>query len=242
MCGRFNLRLSPTELQEFFDLFRAPEVVPRFNIAPLQPVLTVTVEEAGYRAGKFRQWGFLPSWAKSPAEGAHMINARSESAASKPAFRTAFRLRRCLIPASGFYEWERIDKRTVQPWHITLRSGEPMAFAGLWERWTGPDQRVLETCTILTTAANDFMAVLHDRMPVILPRAAFSTWLDPLLTDPEALAPWLVPCPADWLTRTPVSTAVNHVRNDGPECLLPAQRQRSLFDNDLSSDSPGPRG
>jgi len=237
MCARYNLRISPNELQEFFDLPRTPEqIVPRYNIAPLQSVLTVGVDESGRRNGCFRKWGLVPSWSRSAADAAKMINARAESAAQKPAFRTALRLRRCLIPASGFYEWERVDKRTVQPWHITSRSGEPMAFAGLWERWSGPHQAVMESCTILTTAANEFMSALHDRMPVILPRELFGAWLDPEVTDPQRLTPLLAPCPDDWLVREPVSQAVNQVRNDGPECLVPARRQRGLFDDDLSAE------
>jgi putative SOS response-associated peptidase YedK len=229
MCGRFNLRLSPAELQEFFDLFRAPEVTPRYNIAPMQPVLTITADEAGRRMGTFRQWGLVPGWSKTATDAARLINARSESAAQKPAFRTAMKHRRCLIPASGFYEWEQIDKRTKQPWQISPRSGQPMAFAGLWEQWTAPDQKTLESCTILTTTANEFMAPLHDRMPVILPRELFAAWLDPSVSDPAQLAPLLAPCPDDWLVRAPVSTAVNSVRNDSPACLEPAQVQRGLF-------------
>jgi len=142
----------------------------------------------------------------------------------------AVRLRRCLIPASGFFEWEQVNKHTRQPWQITARNGEPLALAGLWERWSPQDGSPVESCTILTTAANEFMSDLHDRMPVILSRESFGAWLDPTMTDPERLMPLMSPCPDDYLTRSPVSMAVNNVRNDSPECLDPAMVQRGLFD------------
>jgi putative SOS response-associated peptidase YedK len=238
MCGRFNLRLSPAELQAFFDLFREPDVRVRYNIAPTQSVPTISVDEQGRREGRQRHWGLVPSWSKTAADAAKLINARSESAATKPAFRTAMRLHRCLIPASGFYEWQRVDNRTSQPWQITTRSGEPLAFAGLWERWTAPDDTTLESCTILTTAANGFMSELHDRMPVILSRELFGVWLDPTMTDAERLTPLLAPCPDVWLVRTPVSATVNNVRNDSPACLAPAVVQRSLFGDSPSAEVP----
>jgi putative SOS response-associated peptidase YedK len=228
MCGRFTWQLSPAELQEFFDLFRAPDVSPRYNIAPTQPVLTVSLDATGVRESRLRTWGLIPSWAKDPSIGSQLINARSESAAEKPAFRAAFRQRRCLIPASGFYEWETLNQRTKQPWYIALASGQPMALAGLWELWQDAAGAPLETCTILTTTANTTLADLHDRMPVLLASEQFGVWLDPAV-DPAALGTLLAPCPDDWLTRVAVNPRVNNVHHDGPDCLEPVSVQRGLF-------------
>lgn len=230
MCGRFNLRLSGKELREFFDLFREPVVTPRYNIAPTQQILTIHIAEQGRREGIFRHWGLIPSWARTAAEAAKMMNARSETVAEKPAFRTAVRQRRCLIPASGFYEWQQLPSKKKQPWHIVSASGEPLAFAGIWERWRSPDDVEIESCSILTTAANDFMEPLHDRMPVLIPRGLFGAWLDPEITDPARLRPLLAPPPEDALLRTPVGPLVNSVRNDSPSCIEPVAEQRSLFE------------
>jgi putative SOS response-associated peptidase YedK len=229
MCGRFTLRLTPRELQEFFDLFRVPEFSPRYNIAPTQRSPAIRIDAEGHRVADLLQWGLVPPWAQTPAVGSQMINCRSESAATRRAFRCAFRERRCLVPATGFYEWQAAG-RSKQPWHLTLKSGEPFAFAGLWESWTGPDQRPLETFTILTTAANAFMAEVHSRMPVLLPRETWPVWLDADVRDAAALEPLLVPSPSEWWERTPVSAFVNNVRNDGPECIRAVRPQRGLFD------------
>ena len=195
---------------------------PRYNVAPGQDVAAVRTAEDGRRLSMLR-WGLIPFWSRDPNIGYRMINARAETAAGKPAFRAAYRARRCLIPADGFYEWQRNGK-VRQPWYFGLNDGGLMAFAGLWERWTIPDGIKLprslaerapgdavESCTILTTAANETLAPVHHRMPVILPPDAFDPWLD---GQPVALDPY----PADAMTLQPVSTWVNKVSNDDPRC------------------------
>lgn len=229
MCGRFNLHLTSAELQQFFDLLRDEELEPRYNIAPSQSIITVGSDNSGAREVVMRRWGLVPIWAKDAAIGSQMINARSETAAEKPAFRAALRRRRCLIPASGFYEWQVIGSGKKQAWHITLRSGEPLVFAGLWESWQHADGSLLQTCAILTTAANRWMSEIHDRMPVLLTREQFGVWLDREIQDAEAVGPLLQACPEDWLTRTAVSSYVNNVRHQGPGCLKPVTVQRGLF-------------
>ena len=220
MCGRFNLRLTNRELQEFFHLFRVPEISPRYNIAPTQEVIAIRQNSDGQRVGDWLRWGLIPSWAKSPREGAKMINARSEGVESKPAFRAAFRRRRCLIPASGFYEWETVAGKK-RPWHIHRASPVPLAFAGLWETWAGGEAETnpIQSCTILTTESNFWMRSLHDRLPVILPEDAFADWLNPQNQDPQRLLSLLHACPEDWLQRERVSPLVNNVRNETPACL-----------------------
>jgi putative SOS response-associated peptidase YedK len=229
MCGRFNLHTSPAELAEIFDLLRMPELEPRYNIAPTQPVLGIVAAEAG-REGRLFHWGLIPSWAKDPKLGGRMINARAETVATKPAFRAAFKRRRCLIPADGFYERKQTGGRTKQPMHIGRRDGRPFAFAGLWERWGGADGSEIESCTIVTTDANALLAEIHDRMPVILPERAYAVWLDREVDDREVLEGLLGPCPADELRAYPVATLVNSPKNDVPACLEPVGEQGTLFD------------
>lgn len=221
MCGRFNLRANPYQLAEFFSLFREPVWQPRFNIAPTQTVLAVRQRPEGRTADPLR-WGLVPFWSKSLADGSKMINARSETVDTKPAFRAAFKSRRCIVPASGFYEWEAIEGSKIkQPWHITPTAAPLLAFAGLWESWNSSGGETIETCTILTTSANQFMAEIHDRMPVILDEDDFGIWLDPKTKDPGRLKPLLVPAPDKWLQRQKVSTLINSPRNETPDCLNP---------------------
>lgn len=168
------------------------------------------------------RWGLVPSWARDISLGSRMINARSETAAEKPAFRSAFKKRRCLVLADGFYEWKKTDSGK-QPFYIRVRGGL-YAMAGLWERWQpseGENRESIETCTILTTQANNALAGLHDRMPVILDTTDFRRWLDPNGTRAEPLLPLLKPCPDDWITFWPVSTRVNRPAHDQPDCIEP---------------------
>lgn len=229
MCGRILLTSSGRELAEAFDLAEAPELSPRFNIAPSQSVGTLT-SVSGQRAFSLRRWGLIPAWAKDPSVGYRMINARSETASEKPAFRDALRRRRCIVPANGFYEWARSGREREPHWFRT-RSDPFMAMAGLWERWTSRDSDdVIESFSILTTDANASVCTVHDRMPVLLRREDFDRWLDPAVEDPEALRPLLAPCPDDWLVGQPVSPRVNDPRNDDPACLLPpSESQLDLF-------------
>ena len=222
------------ELHERMDLIGTPlNLPPRYNVAPSQDVAVVRAADPGSRSGAgdgrtlaMLRWGLIPAWARDPAIGHRLINARSETAAEKPSFREAYRNRRCLIPADGFYEWQRRGK-TRQPWLFGLGDGTSFAFAGLWERWTVPAGTALtgslaergtgdavETCTILTTAANEIVAPVHGRMPVILPPEAYAPWL---AGDDVPLAPY----PADAMTAHPVSTLVNRPANDDPRCVEP---------------------
>lgn len=229
MCGRINLRMSPAELQQAFDLFREPEWLPRYNLGPMQKVLAVRWRPGGVRAADPLQWGLVPSWAKDPKAGPPLVNARGETVASKPAFRSAFKSRRCLIPANGYYEWQMINSKSKQPWHIFPADGGVLACAGLWELWQAPDGSVLESCAIITTTPNHCLSEIHDRMPVILAEEHWSLWLDPEMEEVSALTELLVPCPDDVLEKTPVSSLVNSVRNDSPECLTPIKLPRNLF-------------
>jgi putative SOS response-associated peptidase YedK len=226
MCGRFTLRTPASAIAEQFSLLEVPDLQPRFNIAPSQPVAVVRVDplakettpQALKRQLVFLHWGLVPSWADDPKIGNRMINARAETAADKPSFRAAMRRRRCLIVADGFYEWQTRGKRR-QPMYIHLRDGRPFGFAGLWESWEGAGHSALESCTILTTAANDFMRPIHDRMPVIVPPADYALWLDPAEQQPDAIRPLLRSYPADEMEAYAVSPRVNSPTRDDEACL-----------------------
>ena len=221
MCGRFTLRTPARDLVEIFELLREPELSPRYNIAPTQRVAVVR------QSGKDREiavmrWGLVPSWSKDPKAGPPLINARAETVATKPSFRTAFKRRRCLIPADGFYEWQKqADSKTKIPHYIRMSKDRAFAFAGLWECWHGSDAADLESCTIVTTEANNLMRPLHDRMPVILPEENFAEWLDPKNENVPELEALLRPYAPSELTAFPISTMVNSPRNERPECILP---------------------
>ncbi len=215
MCGRFTLRTKPREWAEVFAVVRQleGEWQPAYNIAPTQNV--VCVRDRDERELFKARWGLIPSWAKDAKIGNSCINARVETVDTQPAFRSAFKKRRCLVMANGFYEWRRGVK---QPHFISLKSGEQMAFAGLWEFWKSPDGPV-ESCTICTTEANEMMSELHDRMPVILPRPIVDHWLDPTVNDVDELKPMLRQFPADEMQAWPVGKVVGNVRNQGPELM-----------------------
>lgn len=222
MCGRFTIA-NPEQLKESFQEFTFPtEMQPRYNIAPTQPIAVVPNTSDG--AVDFFHWGLIPHWAKDPKIGNRMINARSETLAEKPSFKNAYKRRRCLILADGFYEWRKeAGSKNKTPMWIHLESGEPFAFAGLWEIWQdGASGSEVRSCTIITTEPNDFMAKIHNRMPVILPREAYDDWLDPAERKPDSLQGLLKPFPAELMTAYPVSRAVNNPRNDAPECIEPA--------------------
>lgn len=237
MCGRFSLTTPLDALRALFDFPEDPSVVPRWNIAPSQPVLALRHDRAGRpRLGALR-WGLVPAWARDASVGNRMINARSEGAAERPAFREAFVRRRCLIPADGFYEWQTQGKGPKQPFRLEFEGQRPFAFAGLWERWIDPASAASpDSCTILTTAAGPALTSIHDRQPVILSPDAFTTWLS-RDTDPAALAPLLASYPQDGaygpLVSYPVSTAVNDVGRDEPALRQPlaagAAPQMTLF-------------
>ena len=225
MCGRFNLRTPVAELASFFDIVFDPPLqatlAPRFNIAPSQPVLVVRTESDQVSASLVN-WGLVPGWTRDPAVGNRMINARCETVSEKPSFRAAFSRRRCLVPATGFYEWQKTGGRGKQPWHIHRPDDSPLAFAGIWEHWEADDGSALETCAIITTAANSRMEPIHHRMPVIVEPADFSAWLDPEHDDRDRLESLMVPCPDGALVTDRIDTWVNRPANEGPGCLQPA--------------------
>ena len=222
MCGRFAL-ISPTEkLAKTFQLNQAdlstmPPSVPRYNIAPTQPVTAVRLDQNGDRELTFFHWGLIPSWSKDMKFGSRLINARSETVAEKPSFRTAFKRRRCIVPADGFFEWQKTDDGK-QPMYMYQADGDPFAFAGLWEFWTSPEGDAIQSCTILTTTPNELMAQIHNRMPVILEPEDFQTWLDPG-PDPTDAFHLFRAYPAHKMAAYPVSTVVNNPRNDSPACI-----------------------
>ena len=215
MCGRYSLTADLAELAGRFEFDGDWEAFERrYNIAPTQEVLTVVGGEK--RRGGFMRWGLIPHWTKDSKIGSRMINARAETVAEKPSFRTALRRRRCLVLADGFYEWQRVGKNK-RPMRIVMRSGEPFAFAGLWETWRDPEGTVIPSCTIITTTPNDLLKPIHNRMPVILPRDLEDFWLDDSIDDPAALTSVLTPYPDDTMEAYEVSPLVNSVANDGPE-------------------------
>jgi putative SOS response-associated peptidase YedK len=218
MCGRYTL-FHP--IGKLFDLPDSPPLPPRYNIAPTQAVPVVIASAGGGgRQLRMMHWGFIPPWAKDRDFGVRLINARAETVAEKPTFRTAFRGQRCLIPADGFYEWQKLDGGGKQPFHIRLTSGGVFAFAGLWGSWQDPaGGGVMESCTILTTAPNVLVQDIHDRMPVILSPEHHGFWLDPASKDPEKLAAVLQPYPAAGMVCQPVSLAVNDPRHDAPDII-----------------------
>lgn len=225
MCGRFTLFSSPEQLAETFDLPEAPILAPRFNIAPTQPVGIVRKDPATQgRVWALTHWGLIPSWSKDPSMGARMINARAESVPEKPAFRAAFKRRRCIVPASGFYEWKQVEKGK-EPFFILPADDGLFALAGLWEIWTGPDGGEVQSCTILTTEANDLMAPIHNRMPVILQEEDWAAWLGSGSDDPPAylakLQHLLRPYDGKKMKLRGVSTYVNSPRNEGRQCIEP---------------------
>jgi putative SOS response-associated peptidase YedK len=223
MCGRFTLTIDPADLQEAFEGYTFPEqFAPRFNIAPSQPVLAIPND--GQKRADFFLWGLIPSWAKDPAIGERLINARGETLAEKPAFRGGFKYKRCLVLADGFYEWKaQPGSKTKTPYFIHLQNRQPFAFAGLWDEWRAPDGSIIKSCAIITTAPNELMTPIHNRMPVILRPNDYAQWLDSAPRTPESLLPFIKPYPAGEMTAYPVSTLVNSPQNERPECVAPAR-------------------
>jgi putative SOS response-associated peptidase YedK len=217
MCGRYTLLSNVEAIRRLFALpsFDERLVIPRYNIAPTQPIVVV---RQGFRGRELvpMRWGFIPAWAKDPKNLSLMIIGRAEGIASKPAFRNAFLRRRCLVPASGFYEWQQRSKTARQPYAVRPNEGELVAFAGLWETWFGNDGSEIDTAAIITVPCNALLRPLHDRMPAIIDPADFETWLSEG-TDPEEAQSLLKPAPEDLLSYVPVSTRVNSAENDDPE-------------------------
>lgn len=229
MCGRYTLHVPTRALMDLFDLPEAPDLLPRYNVAPSQEVPVVR-QRGEARELTLLRWGLIPFWSKDPKRGPTPINARSDSASEKPAFRTAFRRHRCLLPADGFYEWKK-EGTKKQPVLFRMRDEGPFAFAGLWDRWEGPSGQIIQSCTLLTTEPNALVATVHDRMPVILPPEAYDLWLDPTVHEPSRVQPLLRPYPAEAMTATLVSPRVNSPREDSPDLITPvtAPTQLKLF-------------
>jgi putative SOS response-associated peptidase YedK len=214
MCGRFTQTFTWEELQAYYELVNelAPNLKPCWNVAPTQDIGVIGAREGGGLGFTQMRWGLVPYWAKDLSIGAKLINARSDSVADKPAFRDALEKRRCIVPASGFFEWQG-PGASKTPWYITSAGGEPLSFAGLWERWRNPEGEWIRSATIITTDANEALRPLHHRMPVILGRAELDRWL----AEPDAAL--LRPCPDEWVRAWRVSPRVNSVKNDAPDLI-----------------------
>lgn len=233
MCGRYRLSRRKQLVEEYFDVSSdADDWNPRYNIAPTQSVPTIRQHPKEPRRDlSLMQWGLIPSWAKDTSGAARMINARSETAHTLPTFREAMKLRRCLVPADGFYEWQRRGS-AKQPYCFEINDGRLFAFAGLWERWRDPSGQWVKSCSILTTAPNAVTSAVHDRMPVILDPDSYDLWLDPGMNDVVAASELLKPYDARMMRCYPASTRINHVANDDEECsrpTLPTEPQNGLF-------------
>jgi putative SOS response-associated peptidase YedK len=232
MCGRFRLSKTDKEVMKQFGVEIDPDYSPRYNISPSQQVRVLKLaEDSGAAAASgtvamqmhIQRWGLVPHWAKDVKIGYKMINARSETILEKPSFRTAFKKRRCLIPADGFYEWKKDgDSKAKQPFHFGMKDDSLFAFAGIWELWKSPEGTVLETCAILTTTPNELVAEVHDRMPVILPAAQYALWLTAEAERVAQLQDLLVSHPAEEMRKYPVSSVVNSPKNDVAACAAAA--------------------
>jgi putative SOS response-associated peptidase YedK len=224
MCGRYRLSRRKQLVEEYFDTESdEAEWTPRYNIAPSQPVPVIRQNpKEPRRELSLMRWGLIPSWAKDASVAARMINARSETAGTKPTFRDPLTNRRCLIPADGFYEWQRTGK-VKQPYCFEVNDGELFAFAGIWDRWTDPNRNTVETFSILTTSPNAVTSAVHDRMPVILDRDSYDMWLDPAMRDMTTASELLKPYDDQLMRCYPISTRINHVANDDEECSSPVE-------------------
>ena len=220
MCGRFGLSYPRATLVNWYRASAMPDIAPRYNIAPTTDIVVIRDSDAG-RAGSMMRWGLIPHWAKGTRTQPLLHNARSETIAEKPAFRNSFHHRRCIVPASGFYEWQRLPDGKKQPFFICARDGNPLSFAGIWAGTSTAEGVVIESCTIVTTDCNALMQPIHDRMPVILQEDAWDTWLTPAALPDAVLLPLLKPFPPDQMQLWAVSPAVGKVANQGPELIRP---------------------
>jgi putative SOS response-associated peptidase YedK len=220
MCGRYVLKATLPDIARMLGMDVDLALEPSFNIAPTRSVPACRSEQPEKKELTLMHWGLIPHWARKRDGNFRLINARAETVAEKPSFRSPFRHRRCLIPADGYYEWKSVEGRK-QPYYFTMKDGQPFCFAGLWDRWQPPEGATVESCTIITTGANAFAGEIHHRMPVILARADYARWLDPRVTDASRVAPLLRPFPSEAMSVYPVSTLVNNARVDEPRCITP---------------------
>ena len=220
MCGRYRLTARERYLAEHFGIDNDIEWAPRYNIAPTQQVVVIRQDpNHPRRIASLMRWGLIPYWSQDISIGNRTINAMSETAAEKPAFRDAIRKRRCLVPADGFFEWKRLNAKRKQPYNIGMLDGSVFAFAGIWDRWRSGSSEIIESCSILTTDANPLTQEIHDRMPAILEPHQYDLWLDPGVTDPEQLQPLLRPFNPRLMKKYPLSPRISNVNNDDPECI-----------------------
>ena len=227
MCGRFTLITEPEELKEVFNIADVSncQLEARYNIPPTTKVATVLkIAESQQRECQLLRWGLIPSWSKDSRMGAKLINARAETLTEKPSFRSAFKRRRCLVLADGFYEWKRLGTKK-QPYYFHLQNKQPFAFAGLWEQWQSPENEKIISCTIVTTDANELLQPIHNRMPVILHQKDYEKWLDPQLQNTELLQELLQPYPAEEMTAHAVSTRVNNPKHTSLDCIRPQREE-----------------
>jgi putative SOS response-associated peptidase YedK len=232
MCGRYSITTAPEAMRRLFGYPEQPNFPPRYNVAPTQPVPIVRLDQ-GKRQFALVRWGLIPTWVKDPRQFALLHVARGESVNEKPAFRNAMKRRRCLVPADGFYEWSEHGERK-RPFFIHPKAAGPLAFAGLWETWMGPNGEEVESIAIITTPANRLLGAIAERMPAILPPDAFDLWLDCANVDALTAAAFIVPAPEGLLEAYPVSTAVNRAANDGPELIAPVTAEAAV------PPAPGP--
>jgi putative SOS response-associated peptidase YedK len=222
MCGRYALYGPISRYRDHFETEDWPDFLDRYNIAPSLSVPVIRQAPDGRRVADLLRWGLIPHWAKEASIGAKLNNARGESVAEKPSFRSAYQRRRCIVPASGFYEWQEVPGQRKQPWYIHLKSGEPLAMGGLWESWTNPEGEILRTFCVITTGPNAVMTPIHDRMPVILRREDWARWLAPG-TAMEQVSPLIAPAPAEVMQAWPVSRKVSSAREEGPDLIEPTE-------------------
>lgn len=221
MCGRYALSATPAELIETFKLARCIDFKMRYNAAPTSLMPVVRQSPEGDRVADLLRWGLIPNWAKDPSIGARLNNARGESLSEKPSFRDAFKRRRCLIPASGFFEW-KTEGKVKQPYYVSYSSGQPLAMAGLWESWQDASGEIVRTYCVITTAANAVMEPIHDRMPLLINPSDYSRWIDPQVPGVDLIS-LIAPAPASGMQIWPVGRAVSKSTSEGPELILPAE-------------------
>ena len=234
MCGRYCISSAPEAIRRLFRYGEQPNFPPRYNVAPTQPVPIVRMVD-GQRQFALVRWGLIPAWVKDPKAFSLLINARGESVNDKPAFQNAMKRRRCLFPADGFYEWKAEGGRK-RPYFARLKSGGPIAFAGLWETWTGPNGEELDTAAIITTAANQEMAQVHHRAPVIVPPEQFDFWLDANV-DAQMATALIAPAPEGSMEVSETSSAVNRVANDSPDLIEPLSAEAAI----AAAQAPPPK-
>ncbi|MCD7059309.1 SOS response-associated peptidase [Pelagibacterium xiamenense] len=236
MCGRYAFTLPSEAMETLFGVRNVPEYPPRYNIAPTQPILSVMRDESGARAAKLARWGLVPAWVKDPREFPLIINARAESMAQKPAFRDSVKHHRCVVPASGYYEWHRAPDGTKIPHYIALASGEPLPMAGLYATWMGPNGEEIDSAAVITVPANPDLVHIHDRMPAILDRADLDAWLDVRGTDAGTALAAIRSAPQGTMTAHPVSSRVNSARNEGEDLIAPVAVEKPSPDSDKAED------